>query len=358
MLQQNLVREILLFALAQAKTRRGFCAPNPAVGAVLVNHAQEIIASGFHWAAGHPHAEIEVLTKISSIPSDATLYVTLEPCCHYGRTPPCTEAIIQSGIKQVVYAYRDPNPVVAGKGENILNDAGISCIYFSIPEIDIFYQSYTYWQKTKLPFVTAKMALTLDGKIAGKNSEPITITGETINRHTHYQRKKHDAILTTSKTIIADNPQLNARIDSEVIAKPIYILDSDLSLTPNVKIFKTAKTITLFHKADIAEMNKQKFLESGVRCVGVEHDSNGLNLHQILQQIGQDGIHDLWIEAGGKCFSSFLNQKLLQRALIYIAPHTKAEGKSAFPMGTENNFSARTIRWEQFGRDVLCEMNW
>lgn len=347
----------LLQALDNAKIRRGFCAPNPSVGAVIVSETGDILSTGYHLAPGLPHAEIDALTKLKNIPANSTMYVTLEPCCHYGKTPPCTDALTKSGIKRVIYAYKDPNPIIAGRGEANLRASGIDCEHFFLHEIDEFYKSYAYWHETKKPFVTAKLAMTLNGMIAGKNSEPIKITDSEINLLTHQYRKSHDAILTTTKTIIADNPQLNSRLDNEVFAKPLYILDSKLELPLNANVFSTAKTITVFYLKNSVPQNIQQFEARGVRCIGVD-ENKGLSLEQIVRIIGEDGIHDLWIEAGGTCFGEFLRRQLLNRGLIYVAPHWVDEGKVAFSPGFQFDLQSEQIKWRQIGKDVLCEINW
>lgn len=340
-------------ALELAQIRRGFCTPNPSVGAVVVKDNQ-IIATGYHFAPGHPHAEAQALNTIGDIAKGATLYVTLEPCCHTEkRTPPCTELIIQRGIKKVIYAFRDPNPAVAGLGEKILRDTGIECSQIALPEIDSFYQSYQHWWQTQKPFITAKLAISLDGKIAGINGERINITGEAAQQLTHQQRKQADAILTTAKTILTDNPLLNARLDNIEYKKPIYILDSELNIPLNAKIFSTAKKITIFHKKNMEPKN------INARLIAVDHDDKNLNLTEIVNIIGQDGIHDLWIEAGGTCFSAFAQQHLLQHAFIYIAPKTL--GVNALPAfnTVQNLFEAvKKTSWQNLGHDVACEMWW
>jgi len=342
----------LQHALSLAKIRLGFCAPNPSVGAVIVKN-EKIIASGYHLQAGAPHAEIAALQALKESANGATLYVTLEPCCHFGKTPPCTDALIKADVSRVVYGYRDPNPIVSGNGEVALTKAGIACEYVASPEITRFYEGYHYWQRTKKPFITAKIAISLDGKIARANGEPIAITGAELKKFTHECRKQSDAILTTVQTIIHDDPQLNVRYQNETMAKSIYILDRELRIAPTATIFKSAKTITLFHSNKITNTH---FSDLGIRCVGIEEDNNGLNLSQIIQIIGEDGIHHLWVEAGGKCFTSFLRQKLLQRALIYIAPRWIGEGK---PMITDNkdiSFIDKAIQWKQMGNDVYCSI--
>src|SRR5579872_350780 len=146
-------------ALELAKIRRGFCSPNPSVGAVIVSETGDVLATGYHFAAGHAHAEVDALQKLNGKAKNAIIYITLEPCCHWGRTPPCTDAIIQAGIKQVIYGFMDPNPMVSGKSKTILAKENILCDYVEVPEITEFYASYRYWHQTKKPFVTAKIAL-------------------------------------------------------------------------------------------------------------------------------------------------------------------------------------------------------
>lgn len=338
-------------ALTLAETYRGFTAPNPSVGCIIVrdNH---ILAQGQHAAAGKPHAEADALIHLSESAEGATLYVTLEPCCHHGRTPPCTDAIIKANIKRVVFAYRDPNPLVAGQGQAALQSAGIQCDHIPLTEINAFYQSYAFWHQHKKPFVTAKIAMTLDGKIADTNSQPIALTGKEAQALTHYWRKKSDCILTTAKTIIQDNPQLNARLQDETIAKPLYIIDRNLTLPMHAKIYHTAKSITLFHKEGI----KIPSHLASFRCIPIKENAEMLDLQQAIAHIGSDGMHDLWIEAGGQCFSNCLRENLLQRAFIYIAPIVMGRGLPAFSKIV--NWSENQVKWRILGKDAICEIEW
>lgn len=347
--------ELMKQALALAKTRRGFCAPNPAVGAVITRE-NKIIATGAHFGAGHPHAEIEALKSLQNKAENATLYVTLEPCCHFGKTPPCTDQIIQSGIREVYFGLLDPNPIVAGKGVKELENAGIRCELINLPEIQEFYRSYIYWTQHRRPWVTIKIAMSLDGKIAGPAGARITLTGPELQRVTHEYRLHSDAILSTINTIVKDDPQFNVRLENNIISKPIYILDSQLRLPREAKILKTAKTLTIFH-ADTADVHRrQTLINAGIRCEIVPVVGNGLDLQQVLTIIGRDGIHDLWVEAGGTCFQNFLHEKLFHRALIYIAPKILGENATAgfnepfsFPVNAQ-------IKWYSVGSDCVCEI--
>ncbi len=346
----------LLQALDLAKIRRGFCAPNPSVGAVIVSETGEVLATGYHLGAGHPHAEADALKKLNGKAPNATIYITLEPCCHFGRTPPCTDAIIQSGIKHVVYGFTDPNPIVSGKSKAILAKANISAEHIAIPEITAFYESYHHWHRTQKPFITAKIALSLNGKIAGENGEPIQFTGPELKEMTYVCRKQSDAILTTAKTIICDDPQMNVR-GAEVIAKPLYILDRELKLPLHAKIFGTAKSITVFHAENAPETQLKKLNEKNVRCIAIDTEQNQLNLTAIIKQIGKDGVHDLWVEAGGACFSALVKQKLAQKLLLYLAPRWIPSGLTAFDKDFFLDMSSTTISWQQIGNDAMCQID-
>ncbi len=341
-------------ALHLAAEGRGFCAPNPAVGAVAVK-AGKIIGEGVHWACGQPHAEVMALQSLGEEAVGATLYITLEPCSHYGKTPPCTDLLIQRGVRQVFFGMRDPNPRVRGGGAAVLQEAGVSCQLLPDPEIEKFYQSYRYWLNRGLPWVTIKLAISLDGKIAGLHGAPVPITGPECQRYTHQQRLHSDAILTTAATIIADDPQLNVRLADKVVAKPLYILDSRLRLPLTAQVFRTAKSLTIFHHAHAPAEKLAQLQAANVECIAVPGDNEGLYLPEILAIIGAGGCHDLWVEAGGHCFHNFLSANLAQRALIYIAPKiVGSAGTAAFTHPQDRSSRPEKITWTQFGADVVA----
>lgn len=348
----------LQHALKLAEIRRGFCAPNPAVGAVVVKD-DVVLATGFHRASGLPHAEVEALNKIGAEAEGATLYVTLEPCCHHGKTPPCTDLIIQRKIARVVYGQRDPNPQVAGRSEKILSAAGIICSHLELNAITAFYKSYCYWWQTGKPWITAKLAISLDGKIAGKNGARITITGNAAQQFTHQQRKAADAILTTAKTILADDPLLNVRLTDENYKKPLYILDSDLTTPINAKVFTNTECVTMLHSASAPAEQLKLFKNQNVRCELIKKDNNGLSLVDIVTHIGKNGVHDLWIEAGGTCFSAFIQAQLVQKALLYVAPKWLGEAaKTALVSSNDIFANARSYQWSSLDEDAVCAILW
>ena len=346
----------LLQSLELAKIRKGYCAPNPSVGSIIINEKNDIIATGFHLGCGSDHAEVDALQKIGNNAPGSTMFVSLEPCCHWGKTPPCTDAIIHSGIRRVVYGYRDPNSLVAGKGDALLKSAGIICDHLSLPEINEFYECYRVWQTTHKPLVTIKLAMSMDAKIAFKSGAPVHLTGESLDEFTHCSRKNADAILTTIRTICNDDPQLTARCHDEIINKSIYILDTQLNFPLTAKVMTSAKSITLFYSRSLSGSHVERLEKVGVRCIGIDTDEMGLNLDQVLEQIGLDGVHDLWVEAGSKGFASFARQKLFHRALIYIAGLWLGEGMDAFGSEVCIDPSEYHISWKSFGSDVLCEI--
>ncbi|MFW0025556.1 MAG: bifunctional diaminohydroxyphosphoribosylaminopyrimidine deaminase/5-amino-6-(5-phosphoribosylamino)uracil reductase RibD [Coxiella endosymbiont of Dermacentor nuttalli] len=341
-------------ALKLAAIRQGFCAPNPAVGAVLVKD-NKIISTGFHKRSGLPHAEVEAINSAGKDAKGANLYVTLEPCCHYGKTPPCTELIIKTGIKEVYYGFSDPNPNVFNKGAQALKEAGIDCFLVELPEIKSFYENYSYWTTNKRPWITAKLALSLDSKTAGIKGKPVALTGEELNFYTHEFRKKSDALLTTINTILYDNPQLNVRLVNETIKKPIYILDSNLRLPLNARVHQSSEKLVIFHKKSAEKRRKKALTKKNIHCIEITKTREGLDLDQVLSTIGMHGVHTLWVETGGKCFQSFLHKKLIQRALIYITPKILGnQAISAFQMPF--NFQGYHIQWRQIGDDVICDI--
>lgn len=346
----------LQLALQQAYLGRGSCAPNPAVGAVIVKD-QQILASGYHQQAGLPHAEIAAMDKLSAAElQGADLYVTLEPCNHRGKTPACTEAIVKNQIKRVFYGYHDPNPNVAGSGAETLRQHGIDCQHISAEQINQFYQSYHYWLHSHLPFVTVKLAMSLDGKVAGPHGQPVQITHSSINHFTQQQRQFTDAILTTANTVNRDNPQLTARINNETQKKLIYILDKNAKLNQQAQIFNTAKQIVIFHDSDnYSEANTL----NQAQLVRIQSSANQLNLTEILTFIGQQGIHDVWVEAGPNLFRSLHQGHYVNRSYVYIAGKFLGEtALSAFANDFQLDLKNAKINWRSYAQDACCQIDW
>lgn len=320
--------QFLNAALNQAWLGRGLCAPNPAVGAVAVQN-NHIIAEAFHAGAGTAHAEQLLLQLLPQDCSSIDLYVTLEPCNHWGKTPPCVDAIIQRRFARVIYAYADPNPLVVERNTPaLLRAAGIEVIHHPLPSIDAFYESYAHWTRTKMPFVTVKMAQTFDGKIAGEKGARVHLSNEACAAFTHQQRLYTDVILTTAATINSDDPQLNARIDQRVIAKPVAILDRQKILNSKAQIFKTAKKILSYHQ-DVAEA---------------------------LSDLGALGYHDVWVEAGAKLFNVLHQKRLVHQTYLYLVPSLLGRQATDLYLETDLFENLKTITWQVMDNNVLAAL--
>tara|TARA_R110002126_G_scaffold239409_1_gene382685 strand:- start:109611 stop:110669 length:1059 start_codon:yes stop_codon:yes gene_type:complete len=332
--------QFLLAALKQARLRRGSTAPNPSVGAVAVC-AENIIAQAAHPGVGHLHAEQLLLQALPEDCSSITIYVTLEPCNHWGRTPPCVDALIARRVKQVVYAYADPNPVVAENNTPALLKAhGIDVLHYPMTVINKFYESYTFWFKTGRPWVTVKMAQTFDGKIAGEGGARAMLSNAVCADFTHQERLHTDVILTTAKTIQADNPLLNARVGDDVVAKPIAVLDRTRSLAASANIHQTAKPLHLYHG---------------------KPDEKQLDLHAILDDLGRIGYHDVWVEAGAELFNHLHQQNLVQRTYLYLVPKILGtRALSLYSQDTQENILAKAkhIAWDAMGDNLKVTLDW
>ena len=316
----------------------------------------EIISEGCHYQAGAAHAEVAALSPLNGEAQGASLYVTLEPCCHYGKTPPCVDLVIKHKLEAVYFALKDPNTKVCGQGQAKLKQAGIVCEHIPIKAIDDFYKSYLYWTEYQRPWVTMKVAMSQDGKIAGLNGQTVQLTGVECQQYTHQHRLKSDAILTTVNTVRTDNPQLNVRLDGATYAKSLYVLDSELNMPRDAVIFKSVASVTLFH-SNQANLENIKYFESqGVACVLVDKDQAGLDLLDVLARVGQDGVHDLWVEAGARCFNSFYHQRLLQRFLLYVSKkRLGSEGLGLLTRGLVGNGQAMQLAVQQLGNDVVFD---
>lgn len=346
--------QFLLAALDQARLGRGFCAPNPSVGAVAVRNGM-IIAQSWHHGAGTPHAEALLLEQLPNDCCDITLYVTLEPCNHWGRTAPCVDAIIQRNIKHVVYGLRDPNPVVcANNTPALLSQHNILAQHYPLPEIDAFYQSYCYWTKTHKPWVTVKMAQSFDGKIAGFLGERITLSNQQCFEFTHVNRKNSDVILTTARTIHHDNPLLTARVTQETIKKPIAIIDAQLTLHANANVFSHATHCHIYH-------DKQKKVDAAYSNCSFHPVSSALsklNLHEIIDHLGLLGYHDVWVEAGAGLFNALHQQNLVNQTYLYLVPRVLGPDTTPLYTNTALFDKSSNITWLTMGDNMIAQINW
>jgi diaminohydroxyphosphoribosylaminopyrimidine deaminase/5-amino-6-(5-phosphoribosylamino)uracil reductase len=344
----------MLAALEQAWLGRGSCAPNPSVGAVAV-HKGEIIARAWHQGAGTAHAEQLVLQQIPSGMQDISLYVTLEPCNHWGRTPPCVTAIIKYGISQVVYGYKDPNPLVAANNTTELLEAkGIEVLNYPLEDLTVFYQSYNHWTLTKTPWVTAKLAQSLDGKIAGAKGRRCYLSNVECAEFTHLNRLHTDVILTTAQTIKLDDPLLNARLQDREEAKYLAIIDSRLSIDRTAKLFTTAKHCHIYHD----ELYKVDNPYPNCSYHAVASKNGLLDLTKIINHLGYLGFHDVWVEAGGQLFSALHRENLVQRTYLYMVPTLL--GNEAIPAFTDEGIFKPNpkVSWQIKADNVIACLDW
>lgn len=351
-------------AIELAKLGAGHTNPNPLVGCVVVKDGK-IISEGYHEKYGEFHAERNALLRCTENTEGAELYVTLEPCCHHGKTPPCTDIIIEKGIKKVYVGSSDPNPLVDGGGNKKLRDNGIEVVeHVMEKECDALNEIFFHYIKTKTPFVAMKYAMTLDGKIAAFTGDSKWVTGEEARKHVHYLRKRYAGIMAGIGTVLADDPMLNCRIEDGV--DPVRIIcDSGLRIPENSNIVKTACDIkTIVACSDRADESVEKNLtEKGVHVVRVPSFPNGrLDLKWLMQYLGQDmKIDSILLEGGGTLNASALEQNIVNKIYAYIAPKLIGGADAKSPIegrGIEymkDAVNAEDVHVQMLGNDICIE---
>lgn len=348
-------------AIELAKRGEGFVSPNPLVGAVIVKDGK-IIGEGWHERCGELHAERNALKNCKEPTQGSTIYVTLEPCCHYGRTPPCTKAIIEAKISRVVIGSRDPNPLVSGKGAEILRKAGIEVIEdFMRDECDKLNPIFFRYITTKLPYVSLKYAMTADGKIATYSGKSKWITNEFSRNDVHRLRKKHRAIMVGIGTVLADNPMLNCRIENG--RNPIRIVcDSKLRIPLDCNICKTANEISTLVVSAIEDSEKQAELEKmGVKTLILPDKNGKVDLKKLMQYLGEKSIDSVLIEGGGTLAYSALQSKIVNHIYSYIAPkifggeNAKTPVESVGVEAPDGCFKLKRTNVREMGSDILIE---
>ena len=348
-------------AIELAKRGEGFVSPNPLVGAVIVKDGK-IIGEGWHERCGELHAERNALKNCKEPTQGSTIYVTLEPCCHYGRTPPCTKAIIEAKISRVVIGSRDPNPLVSGKGAEILRKAGIEVIEdFMRDECDKLNPIFFRYITTKLPYVSLKYAMTADGKIATYSGKSKWITNEFSRNDVHRLRKKHRAIMVGIGTVLADNPMLNCRIENG--RNPIRIVcDSKLRIPLDCNICRTANKISTLVVSAIENSEKQAELEKmGVKTLILPDKNGKVDLKKLMQYLGEKSIDSVLIEGGGTLAYSALQAKIVNHIYSYIAPkifggeNAKTPVESVGVEAPDDCFKLKRTNVRELGSDILIE---
>ena len=303
-------------ALNLVKKNIGITLSNPIVGSVLVKN-NTIISTGVTGKNGVPHSENIAIIKAGNNTKGSTLYVTLEPCCHQGKTPPCTDLIIESGISRVVVAITDPDSRVNGLGIKKLQEAGIEVVVGVLQEQARKINCGFFSNKTSgRPFITLKLATSLDGKIATKNGDSKWITSEKSLQYSHYLRAKNDAILVGANTLRKDNPMLNCRISGlESYSPKRIILSSSLDININSKIIQSAKQIPTYIVTN--NSNTKEFVDLGLQIIELSSLNNKVDLYELVKKLGNYDINNLLIEGGGNVATQFLKAKLVDK-LIWI----------------------------------------
>lgn len=350
-------------ALALARLAQGQVSPNPAVGAVIVKNSV-ILGQGYTQPPGFDHAEIVALKQAGEEARGATLYVSLEPCCHQGRTSPCTQAIISCGISEVHFSIIDPNPLVSGKGQIELQEAGIrTFVGEHAEEAAEVNEAFIKYITTGLPFVTVKIASSLDGKIATRTGDSKWITGEAARRHVQHMRYISDAIMTGANTIIIDDPHLTVRLSVKggtTHRQPLrIIIDGRGRTPPSSKIFKEpGQTLVVLDKSLPSEI-KSSLQNKGAELLELPSSSGEVDLKVLMRTLGERQITNILVEAGGILLGSLFDHGLVDKVVTFMAPMIIG-GETARPSvagkGIEKLVECtklRRVKVDKIGEDVI-----
>lgn len=366
MLTPDIDQEYMRLALKEARKGIGRTSPNPCVGAVVVRE-NVLIARGYHKKAGTPHAEVHALRKAGVLAQGATLYVTLEPCNHIGRTPPCTKAIIASGIKRVVVGMEDPNPLVHGSGIKYLQSHGVEVVSGVLAaECHALNRPFIKYITQGLPWVVMKAGMSLDGRITYQQNQSGWMTGPASSLKVHRLRDRVDAILVGATTVRIDDPSLTTRLPHRQGRDPLrVILDTHLSIPASSKILhlESSSPTWIFCGFDVSSDNIEKIKKTDrviVRQVGCDEDGR-LELRQVLQVLASDaGVTSLLVEGGSTVHGAFLRQKLVDHVMFFIAPIFAGSHGTAVVDGlniTDQHDAVRlqNVNYRRLGSDLLVE---
>ena len=354
-------KQIMLHAIDLANNGIGKVNPNPLVGAVIVKN-NEIIGEGYHEKYGSLHAERNALANCRESPNGATMYVTLEPCCHFGKTPPCTKAIVESGISKVYIATLDPNPLVRGKGIEQLKQNGIE-VEVGICEEESKRQNevFLHYIQTKMPYVVLKNAMTMDGKIATVAGKSKWITGEVARSKVHEDRNRYSGIMVGVGTILADDPMLNCRAIGG--RNPIRIIcDTNLRTPVTSQIIQTAQEIpTILATACVDTQKHSDYTSLGAQILQVPLKGKSIDLTALMLLLGESKIDSILLEGGSTLNFSALQNKLVNKIQTYLSPKIFGGEVAKTPVGGIGILEVddciklinQTISW--LGDDILIE---
>ncbi len=348
-------------ALGFALKAQGATSPNPMVGALVVKNGR-ILSSGFHAKAGCAHAEVIALDRAGTNARSATLYVTLEPCAHFGRTPPCVSRIIESGITEVVVGMIDPNPCNNGKGIEILRNnrikVEVGVLEDALKKVN---EAFIKYITKNLPFVTVKVAQSLDGKIAAKTGDSKWITSDKSRVYSHRIRKNYDAIMVGVNTILRDNPRLNAWFSKHQPVK--VIIDSQLSTPQGANIFLDKSKVIIGTLSSQAgqEIENREILAQKAMILDVKEKTGQVNLRDLMKKLAKLGITNVFVEGGGTLIGSLFDEGLVDKVLFFVSPKIIG-GKDAISsvMGkgiarVDKAIKLKQVKYRRIGEDILIE---
>ena len=358
----NTDEKYMRIALGLAARAEGLTNPNPLVGAVVVKGGR-IIGRGYHKKCGLAHAEVNALNDAGRASKGATLYVTLEPCDHFGRTPPCSAAVIKSGIKRVVIGMKDPNRITSGRGIKRLKNAGIKTVVGVLTkEAESINRPYIKFITKKIPYVTIKAAQSLDGKIATRSGDSKWISAEDSRRYVHELRGKVDAVMVGFNTLIKDDPVLLSKVSGG--KQPIRIIaDTHLKTPLKAKVFSNSDIypVIIATTADAASAKIKRYEKRRVKLLFSRSKNGRIDLKDLLLKLGKAGVVHLLVEGGGELAASFVEEALVDRFLFFIAPKIIG-GRTAITavegLGVEAVKDAlilKNIKVKNFAKDVLIE---
>lgn len=350
-------------ALSLAKLALGQVSPNPAVGAVVVKDG-EVVGQGYTQPPGSWHAEIMALNQAAEKARGGVLYVTLEPCCHYGRTPPCTQAIIAAGVSEVHLAMLDPNPLVSGQGEDELEREGIKTFLGEHEEeAKEINEAYIKFITSGLPFVTAKFAVSLDGKIATKSGDSEWISGAESRKYVHYLRYTADAIMTGANTVIADDPHLTCRYGGrggEVKKQPLRVIVDGRGRTPvTAKVFSEPGKALLALGKFVKPEKKKALAQAGAELLELPSEEGRVDLESLLKALAEREITSVLMEGGGILLGSLFDCRLVDKVIAFIAPIIIGGEEAKTPVAGQgidkviDAIKLERIKVEKFGEDLM-----
>ena len=350
-------KKYLEMAIKLAEKGRGKVSPNPLVGCLIIKRGR-IVGRGYHKKAGDHHAEVNALKEAGKKAKDSILYCTLEPCSHWGKTPPCTEQIVQSGVREIVIGNKDPNPMVNGyeelKGRGIKSRIGILD-----EECSKLNEVYLKWMKTKKPFIIVKAAMSLDGKIATKSGDSKYISGKEARKVVHQLRADLDAVMVGSNTVKKDNPELTVRLVRG--ENPIKIvIDSKLQISEKAKIVKKEPFKLIILTSKSANKKKVKALQSkGVRIIQTKLNRGKIDLKEAMKELGKHDITSIMIEGGAVLNAEAIRAGIVDKMLFFISPKMIGQGPAAVgDLGitqVDKALKLKNIDFKKIGKDILVE---